>query len=130
MTIRLTRKELCQIATTQLGRQVTRIIIAKESKHPISNDSSPLATEIIIRMEQSLLFNTNDIPSRPDMKIQVIRTLREVLHKLHDTCPGLAETKWIVDNWTRWINFVKIYNKLPTIIGNIKDDPNFVKLIC
>jgi hypothetical protein len=54
---------------------------------------------------------------RADNKIQSIKNLRTAVQSIPElACPvilGLADSKWAVENWDRFVNFVASQGRLP-----------------
>jgi hypothetical protein len=105
MKIFLTKTELLAILNQHcaLGN-VTDFTITKPQK---SND-------ILFKTEKALtdLLHTSRIYPQSfnsENKIPAIKCLREV------TGAGLADSKWAIENWSEWKEFVKSQHRLPNI---------------
>jgi ribosomal protein L7/L12 len=58
-----------------------------------------------------------------DKKIAAIKHLRTLV-------PGmmLSESKWAIEHWSRWIEFVRVNNRVPRYIGNMFNYPEEISL--
>jgi len=103
MKLSLTKKELLDVLTKHFEHLVTECVIVK-GPTTISNYLESRMTE---------KFGKVRFPG--ERKIEAIKYLREILYdRLKDT-HGLADSKWAIENWDRWIEFVKIHGRMPII---------------
>jgi len=98
MKVSLTKKELLELLTKHFGYEVTECVIAK---------SFVLYNKLNSAMKKEI--------STPNNKIASIKLLRTLVHHHTKNDVGLADAKWAVENWPKWIAFVKINNRIPTI---------------
>jgi ribosomal protein L7/L12 len=102
MKLSLSKSELLEIVSAQLGHQIAEIVITKSPTLYLSIEKK-VAKDLNIPtpLTQSILNGDN-------LKIPAIKFLRS-----HVAGMGLAEAKWAVENWTRWTDFVKVKGKVP-----------------
>jgi hypothetical protein len=102
MKISLSKPELLAIVSAELGYKVTEITITKQPTLHLELEAK-VSQDIGVSggLNQSLL-------TRGDLKIPAIKSLRT-----HNAGMGLAEAKWAVENWSQWIDFVKVNGKAP-----------------
>lgn len=99
MKIQLTTPELLAILTKHFKTTVEEIVIA----------NVPTMADIIHKAISALDYNYSQ-------KIQAIKTLRQVGldNKWNDGITiGLANAKWAVENYTRFITYVRTNGNLP-----------------
>lgn len=94
MKLLLTRQELLKV----LGEYLKADIIDVEI---VENMSAMLVSEI-----QTLKFQTTE-------KIAAIKKLREIALRDCRCEMGLAEAKYAIENWDRFIQYVRIHNTIP-----------------
>lgn len=109
---------MCNLLTKALNITVTDFSILKGPRpvksvntnvHPFST----LGQTVISQMTNALGRHVNRISLgefTPETgKIPAIKALRGI------TCMGLAESKWAVENWAKWIQFVGYEGEYPHI---------------
>lgn len=104
MKISLSKPELLAIVSAELGYKVTEITITKQST---------LHLDIEAKVSQDIGVSgglNHTLVNRGDLKIPAIKSLRS-----HVKDMGLAEAKWAVENWSQWIDFVKVNGKTPKL---------------
>lgn len=120
MRIKVTKQELLDLLTKAIGSKITEVVISK----------SDVESSILYEKIERAMMNEFNIILRENLveiftsenKIPAIKVLRKYLfnngldpqHKY-----GLAWSKWVVENWNTWINFVKTHNRVPDIIGDL-----------
>lgn len=99
MKIEITYSELCAILSRSFNCTVESINII---------NGTTLAQKCIAAVTK-LNYKGNE-------KISAIKALREVFpcnEPNRSSTLGLAEAKWAVENWEKWIEFVKQNNRVP-----------------
>lgn len=103
MKITLTKRELLDMLYDKFGFKFSEVDIVPDTDNDISAAKCQQAVEI---------------PLSKGKKIDAIKALREVAGNTNVTglseCRlGLADAKWAVENWPKWIEFVRNFGRLP-----------------
>lgn len=131
MKISLTKTEMCDLLSKALQTPVTDFSVLKGPKitKPVIVNI-PLYTNIAEGMGKALRVAAMDVSlavTSPNRKIESIKALRAVTcelskksvedqnSKLPGDIMGLAEAKYAVEDWSKWINFVLMNNKYPKL---------------
>ncbi len=101
MNVTLSKEELLSILSKQFGYNVTKYVISK------SPDPEALETKVLEGLKPLVKNQVNYLELRAN-RISAIKKLREIVCDL-----GLAEAMWAIDNWEKWIAFVKKNNRTP-----------------
>lgn len=122
---------MCNLLTKALQTLVTDFSILKGPKKikPVITDIH-LYTHIMEGMGKALMVAAVDVSlavTLPYRKIESIKALRAVTcemskksdggqnSKLSGDIMGLAEAKYAVESWGKWINFIIMENKYPKL---------------
>lgn len=107
MKITLTKTELLAILNQKFGPEITDVAI---SNPPGPAKETPFFRRIINQMAMELQYPvTITVVCPADKKIAAIKALRGFVPGM-----GLAEAKWAIENWNRWITFVKGHDREPS----------------
>lgn len=117
MKIAVTKPELLQILSAHFNQDVTECTITKPIAILAKRIEAALCTKLgLKRVTQTALSGSSKIPA--------IKIIREVIaNNNNNNYPGLAETKWAVENWERWIEFVRQNDRLPNYQGSMWEAP-------
>lgn len=99
MKITVTKLELLSILSSHFNREITECTISK--------NTGPCKIELRFAKELKLSEITQSSISGAN-KILAIKALRTVNPGM-----GLAEAKWAVENWEKWIGFVRTKGRAP-----------------
>jgi ribosomal protein L7/L12 len=114
MKITVTKSELLRILSAHFNQEITECTICKST--------GPCKIEVLLAKELGLPHITQSNISGAN-KIPAIKALRTVVA---DNL-GLAEAKWAVENWEKWIGFVRSKDRVPKFNnGNIWNDPHLI----
>ena len=102
MKLTLTKSDLLNILSNSLGTLVTEVEFTDGYTSLYTHISSAVSTYM----------------DSPDNKIRRIKALRGAVPGM-----GLADAKWIIENWTRWIAFVRNHNRIPKFHGSFYPSP-------
>jgi ribosomal protein L7/L12 len=113
MTIKVTQSELYILLSKALGMNVTGVVISKGHVKVVQAFLDRMTKEV------GLSATENGFP--PDQKIPAIKALRTVTAGMNEAVGsyGLAEAKWIVENWPRFIKEYSRLGRLPRLGGTI-----------
>ena len=110
MKVTLTKLELLQILTAHFNITVTDLVISKNYTGIVNNFLGKMAKELGLATVPEHGFS-------PEQKIPAIKALRNVTKD--GGMYGLAEAKWAVENWPRFIKEYTRLGHLPVLGGSI-----------
>jgi hypothetical protein len=96
MKIRITREEIRQVLSGYFHTEVEDFIIDATKPSELGN----------------LLRNRLVQPEAQSLRMVNCKALRKIAESL-GTPISLADVKWALENWIKWIEFVDVYNRLP-----------------
>ena len=96
MKIRITREEIRQVLSGYFHTEVEDFII--EATNP-----STLGEVLRKQLVQ---------PEAQSLRMVNCKALRNIAESI-GTPINLADVKWALENWIKWIEFVDVYNRLP-----------------
>lgn len=125
-TITVTEKELINLVSQAVGSTFDEVIVELDTAPAIDKLAAQIDAELnnyhpfsdlgkttISQMRHSLNRNVTQLSLGPvegfNDKIAAIKSLRTI------TGLGLVDSKWAIENWARWIQFVGYYGKFPVI---------------
>jgi hypothetical protein len=96
MKIHITREEIQQVLSGYFHTEVEDFIIDVTKPSMLGN-----------RLRKELVQ-----PEIQSLRIINCKSLRKVAESI-GTPINLPDIKWALENWTKWIEFVDVYNRLP-----------------
>ena len=122
MKITLTKKELLAILIGKFGGDITDVEVTNPSSTltPLTVHESTLTPLTVhdlcryniihyLKMSLGLPVDLHYI-FPPNQKISAIKAIRICVPGM-----GLQDAKWAIENWSRWIGFVAIHERIPDI---------------
>jgi hypothetical protein len=107
MKLTLTKDELLVILAHKFGSEITDVSVINPPRPP---KELPLFRRLINQLAMELQYPvTITVVCPADKKIAAIKALRGFVPGM-----GLAEAKWAIENWNRWITFVKGHDREPS----------------
>ena len=108
MKIIITQNELREIMSARLGGVSIDSVEVQ--------DANDMGLEIVNRLTTAAKPVSLAVALVQD-KIKSIKALREIVREMTTYTMGLAEAKWAVENWNKWIGFVSEKGKIPNFNG-------------
>lgn len=105
MQIRITREELKQALSGYFHTEVEDFTIVATAPSVLG-----------IRLRKELVQ-----PEAQALRMVNCKSLRKIAESI-GTPINLPDVKWALENWTKWIEFIDVYNRLP-VSGYGSDQP-------
>jgi len=110
MKITVTKTQMLELLSRALNTEVTDFTVSK----------SKLATQFEDGMTKQM---GQERPFPAHRKLEAIKRIRTLSVEFLKGTMGLADSKWAIENWSRWITFVRTHGRVPIIHNAWTSDP-------